>query len=280
MARRLFLFAAYDAQGIVRDTLVYYVSALSRCGDVVLVMDSDAADGELLKLADCTLHASAVRHGEYDFGSYKRAWVWATENLGMAEYDFVYMVNDSVIGPLFDIEPVLRRMEEMQKDAFALAYNPYKKGPHMQSWFLGMRRKVFASEQFDGFIRSVSREASKREVCIRYERGFTRLAKDMGADFGGLYTLRSRKIYTDVRKLFRKGMPFFKKSAFLRHNGALGDEVKYVLEHTDPLLARAVRDEIVTVYGLPKLLTGNRLEIIRRYTLYALGKLLGRRDRM
>ena len=47
----------------------------------------------------------ATRHSEYDFGSYKRAYNWAQENLDTAEYEFVYLVNDSVYGPLFDLNP-------------------------------------------------------------------------------------------------------------------------------------------------------------------------------
>ena len=38
---RLFLFAGYDKDGIVDDALVYYVSALSKYGDVIVCMDND-----------------------------------------------------------------------------------------------------------------------------------------------------------------------------------------------------------------------------------------------
>ncbi len=90
--KRLFLFAGYDKNGKIDSALIYYVRALNNLGDVVVFMDSDWPNAELKKLDKITLYAHGVRHGEYDFGSYKRAYIWATENLNLADYDFVYMV--------------------------------------------------------------------------------------------------------------------------------------------------------------------------------------------
>ena len=38
---------------------------------------------ELEKLAPYCLYTSGIRHGEYDFGSYKRAYIWAKQNLNL-----------------------------------------------------------------------------------------------------------------------------------------------------------------------------------------------------
>ena len=271
--KRLFLFAGYDPHGEVRGTLTYMLRALSRCGDTVLVMDSDVTGGELRKTAPFVVHAEAVRHHEYDFGSYKRAWRWAVENLRLQEYDCVYMVNDSVVGPLYDIEPYLERMEAMGTDAFGLVMNPHRRTPHLQSWFMGVGPGVFMSEAFDRFMMSIVRLERKEEVCIRYEHGFTRMLADCGFTFGALFEVGGKGIYNHVRRLYADGLPFFKKSAFTRHNGSLGAQVKYVLDRSDPQLAEAVGEELETLYGGKKLLTSSRWEICRRYVSYLLGKL-------
>ena len=268
---RLFLFAGYDPRGTVRESLVYYAEALSRCGDVVFAADNDAAADELAKLAHCTLHAQADRHGEYDFGSYKRAWLWAKANLRIESYDFVYMVNDSVIGPLYDLMPYLERMESSGRDAFGLVFNPMKRGPHIQSWFIGMTRRMSLSPAFDRFITSVTHHDDMTEIYCRYEWGFTRLAAEMGLDFGGLYVVRGKRIYNRVAQLYRRGLPFFKKSAFTRHNGALGAQVEYVLAHIDQRLADAVRREVEELYG-DGILTDSPLVCAFRYLKYAIGK--------
>ena len=89
MTRRLFLFAGYDRQNIAGQSLLHYIRELSRCGDVVFVADSDLPEEELRKFETLTLHSQAVRHHEYDFGSYKRAWQWITSNGDIASYDYV-----------------------------------------------------------------------------------------------------------------------------------------------------------------------------------------------
>ena len=80
--KRLFLFAGYDRDGIVDDSLLWYLKSLSGLGDIVFVMDNDATDVEIEKVRQIpnVLYANAVRHGEYDFGSYKRAYIWARDN--------------------------------------------------------------------------------------------------------------------------------------------------------------------------------------------------------
>ncbi len=37
----LFLFAGYDQESIIDDAMVYYVSCLSKHGDVIVCMDND-----------------------------------------------------------------------------------------------------------------------------------------------------------------------------------------------------------------------------------------------
>ena len=88
--KRLFLFAAYDRNGIIDDALIYYIESLSLLGDIVFIMDSDCTGAELKKVQKHCVYASGTRHNEYDFGSYKRAFNWATKNLKLSDYDFIY----------------------------------------------------------------------------------------------------------------------------------------------------------------------------------------------
>ena len=134
--KRLFLFAFYDPQGIVGEGALRYLEALGALGDVVLATDCDLQDGEADKLAPLVESFSASRHGEYDFGSYKRAFLQAD----VSPYDVVYLVNDSVVGPLYPLEPYLTRMEALGTEAFGLVLNPDRRNPHLQSWFVGLKK--------------------------------------------------------------------------------------------------------------------------------------------
>lgn len=274
--KRLFLFAAYEEAGVVGESLIWYVRNLSKAGDVVLVADSDIGPNELNALAPYCLYAQAERHEEYDFGSYKRAYAWAAANLDMVSYDYIYLVNDSVYGPLFDLNPYFQKMEAMSVPAFALVLNPHKRHPHMQSWFVGLDRNVFMQPWFADFLASVKKEANKNDICVIYETGLTQLIEAHGLPYKGLYEVSGKKIYNAVRTLYDAGLPFVKKSAFTRHNGSLGCQLKYVIDRLDAETKSAVLNDARRVYGseyVDGLLTSSRLTVTFRYLGYLLKKL-------
>ena len=274
--KRLFLFAAYEEAGVVGESLLWYLKSLSKVGDVVLVADSDIEPVQLEPLGPYCLYAQAVRHEEYDFGSYKRAYAWANTNLDLSSYDYVYMVNDSVYGPLYELEDYILKMEAMGVPAFSLVVNPHKRHPHMQSWFIGLDRTVFLQEWFASFLTSVKKEANKNDICLIYETGFTELISKKGLLYKGLFEVSGKKIYNSVKELYCAGLPFVKKAAFTRHNGSLGAKLKYVIDHLDSDVQTAVLADAKRVYGaeyIDGLLTSNPLTIAGRYLSYLIGKI-------
>lgn len=274
-SKRLFLFAAYDPRGAVSDALVWYVRKLSACGDVVLVMDSDCPEAELSKLSGLVLHCEAKRHEEYDFGSYKRCYIWAETNLALDSYDFCYMVNDSVYGPLKDIMPVIEAMESLSVPAFSMVIHPDVRLPHLQSWFVGMSGRVFLSSWFASFIRSVGRQARKEDVCRLYETGFCELLRSKEILYRGLYSVGGKGIYDRVLSVYRKGVPFVKKAAFTRHNGAAGWQLGRILDSVSPQVRSVIKEDAVRLYGrgyVDALLSSSRMQSFWRLVLYSLRK--------
>ena len=274
--KRLFLFAAYEEAGVVGESLLWYLKSLSKVGAVVLVADSDIEPVQLEPLGPYCLYAQAVRHEEYDFGSYKRAYAWANANLDLSSYDYVYMVNDSVYGPLYELEDYILKMETMGVPAFSLVVNPHKRHPHMQSWFIGLDRSVFLQEWFTSFLVSVKKEANKNDICVIYETGLTELVTEKGVPYKGLYEVSGKKIYNSVKDLYNAGLPFVKKAAFTRHNGSLGAQLKYVVDHLDADAQNAILADAKRVYGaeyVEGLLTSNTLTIAGRYLSYLFSKI-------
>jgi len=243
--KRLFLFAFYDPQGVVGESALRYLEALRPLGDVVLATDCDLQPGEADKLAPLALSCQVSRHGEYDFGSSKRAFMAAD----LTGYDVVYLVNDSVVGPLFPLEPYLRRMEALGTDAFGLAYNPSRHGRHLQSWFIGLKPAVSQAPWFREFLAGVTAAGSKEEVCARYENGLARLLDAHSVPYAGLWELRGKSVYNAVGRLSREGFPFLKKSAFTRHGGSLGPSVAKALAKAEPAMAQAVIADMDRLYG-------------------------------
>ena len=241
--KRLFLFAFYDPQGVVGEAALRYLEALRALGDIVLATDCDLQPGEAEKLAPLVVSYEAARHGEYDFGSYKRAFRQAD----LTGYDVVYLVNDSVVGPLSPLEPYLQRMEALGTDAFGLVLNPSRHG--LQSWFIGLKPSVFRAPWFAEFLTGVEALGRKEDVCLQYENGLVRLLEAHQASYAGLWELRGKAIYNAVGRLSRQGFPFLKKSAFTRHGGSLGPAVAQALAKADPAMVDAVTADLDRLYG-------------------------------
>lgn len=269
--KRLFLIAGYSAQNKVDASLVFMVKTLSNFGDIVLVMDSDVSKTELEKLSPYVIYAAAERHKEYDFGSYKRAYLYAKESDILSKYDFLYLVNDSIYGPLYPMESFFEQMENSSTDAFGLVQNPHKDHPHIQSWFIGMRQSVFMTKWFDEFMTSIVLQKSKGAITHLYEQGFTKLIEKNDKTWSCIYSIPGRGIYNDIKKVYRQGLPFMKKVAFTRHNGALGRQILYVLNHTNSEARNAIIAGAKDTFGeqyINWLLTKNPIKILVRNIKY------------
>lgn len=221
MSKRLFIFAGYDKLGRVDATLTYYLRALSKLGDIVFVMDNDLPDSELAHITQIpnVLYAKAQRHGEYDFGSYKRGYIWARDEKIFDKYDWVYLVNDSVFGPVFDLKPVLMDLESRGADFIGMVYNTNPTmAAHIQSWFIGFNQKIISSDVFDEFITSVKHEREKSVIVFKYEIYLTQLLVQHGYKPYGLYHDTDAKMYTQPAVVLQQGVPFIKKLSFQENN--------------------------------------------------------------
>ena len=275
-SKRLFLIAGYNTQDKVDASLIYMLKQFKLFGDIILVIDSNIPASELNKISQYVLYSFATRHGEYDFGSYKRGYEYAKKNNLLSQYDYVYLVNDSVYGPILPMEPIFEKIENFKTEAFGLVCNPHKDHPHIQSWFIGMRQTVFLSEWFDTFITSVTLQKSKGAITRLYEQGFSKKLDERGIVWRCIYSVSGRGIYNKIKKLYKKGIPFIKKSAFTRHNGALGMQINYILNHISPTARDAIIAGAKDTFGkqhIQWILTRNPIKIIYRNIKHFVQKL-------
>jgi lipopolysaccharide biosynthesis protein len=219
MTKRLFIFAGYDPRGTrVTNAELYYIRALSKLGDVVYTMDNNAPDNEIAKVRKIpnVLHAAASAHKEYDFGSYKRGYIWAADAGILKNYDWVYLVNNSVFGPFRPLKPVLLKMESSGAEFTGIAVH---EKIYAQSWFMGFARKAFLNDYFDKFMRSIKKEKNKDDVIAKYEFGINRLMAARGHEiYVFLKNNAGENFYDDPLKMLNSGNPFIKKMPFSQSN--------------------------------------------------------------
>lgn len=279
MTKSLFLFAGYNKDGIIDCSLIHHIQSLSKIGDVIVVMDCDCPTQEIAKISKYCIYTNAARHGEYDFGSYKRAYQYALEHDILNDYDFVYMANDSVYGPLHDIKPILKQMESQNTDACGLIKSIHKTHSFMESWLVCINKKIATSTWFNEFMSNITRQTNKCEVTILYEHGLSNLIKNNNCSWSGLYHVYGRATYNNPKRLFKSGCPFIKKMSFTRHNGAIGHQLYYVLSHCDKTARDAIISSANDTYTreyISWLLTPNPFAPIIRGIKYAIQKFWGK----
>ena len=177
--KRLAIFAGYDKDNIIDDYVVYYIKELKKIADIIYVSDCNMLENELAKIFPYCIHIINGRHGEYDFGSYKRGYLYTKENNILPNYDYLIICNDSCYGPFFDFQEIVENMESKNTDVWGMFYclKDKENDDHLQSYFLSMKKKVFLSEYFDNFLSSVKKEKDKWEVVKKYEIGLGNLLK-------------------------------------------------------------------------------------------------------
>ena len=224
--KRIAVFASYSKDGYLPPQVLPYLKGLQPLTDaIVFVCDNDLAPGEREKLRPHVAHIIAGRHGEYDFGSYKRGTLWARDNGLLEGADDLILCNDSCFGPVGSFQPMFSRMEARGLDFWG-ATDSHQFGYHLQSYWVVLTRKVFTSDAFTGFIEGVTKQEDVKAVILKYELGLSKTLLDAGFKCGAMVENDLKGVHPDDRTYanaiifplytFQKGLPFVKVKALHR----------------------------------------------------------------
>lgn len=183
---RIAVFASYSDDGFLPPQVLPYLAGLKPLTSaVVVVCDNDLLPGEREKLTPFAAHVITGRHGEYDFGSYKRGIAWAKENGLLADADDLILCNDSCFGPVGSFAPMFANMEARALDFWG-ATDSHQISYHLQSYWVVLSHKVFSSEAFNNFIMGVQEQENVQEVILNYEVGMTKTLTAAGFTVGAV----------------------------------------------------------------------------------------------
>ncbi len=177
------VFAHYDKDDSIDEYVIFYLKQLkSICKYLIFVSDSNLQSSELQKIESIVDYSLSKKHGEYDFGSYKRGIEFARQKGLLQEADNLILCNDSCYGPFYPLEQTMDEMNSRACDFWGITKNvniverkayPCKEtnNKHVQSYFMVFKKQVLNSEAFKNFLESITAEAEKKSIIIKYEIG-------------------------------------------------------------------------------------------------------------
>lgn len=172
---RFAIYVGYSEDVKVKQGDLRIINALRQCGYQVIFVR--ATDSEIRKIdwGNFDLSASIAsivrgNHG-YDFGSWALA-LSIFPKIKSAKY--VLLLNDSILGPFGDLQPLLTSFESSKCDVWAATINN-EFFPHLQSFFVGYKNMILATKVLSLFWNEISVQETKDAVIQKYELGLSRL---------------------------------------------------------------------------------------------------------
>ena len=189
--KRLCVFSHFDRDNRIDDYVVYYLEQLHNLGcETVLVSTSGSLEGTGVDKVRPYCRRIIVRENRgYDFGSWK---VGLRDAGNISSYDGLILANDSVYGPIRDLQEVFHDMDARGYSAWGITDSLQIKY-HLQSYFLVLEKIVLDSPEFTDFWDNLPHYRFKRSVIWNCEIGFSQRLLRAGFRLGALCEYRRLK---------------------------------------------------------------------------------------
>jgi GT2 family glycosyltransferase len=206
------IFSHFDADNEVKDYVIYYLKALSQFIDIIFVSTAEGLNQESLKPIEGYCKDIIVKKNiGYDFG----AWKTGLDYLGtdIIHYDQLILCNDSVYGPLFDLETIFEKMKN--HDLWSITDN-HEIEYHLQSYFMVYTKKAFSHKVFQGFWKDLKIYHNKQILIENNEIGFSQAMMMSGLSYSSYYMAKDKN-YVNVLQYYwdilvtKHQFPFIKK---------------------------------------------------------------------
>lgn len=255
-AKRLAIFAYYDADGIADDYVIFLLKAMrAQCdAQIVIVNGTLTKESEARVKAQCTQLIYRPNEG-FDVTAYKEAFLQVKKP---EKYDEIVFYNQTVFGPLCSLHTMFNTMAQKKVDFWGLTRHKGARkaswdtsvaiAPHVQSFFFAVRRSLFTTDEFRAYWEKLPEIKSYWDAVSKHEVVFTQHFADLKYTWDVYLHTEDLEDYNDYPlmgmpvKLLRRGSPFLKRKSFLcaRHSyttvpqGAAPQELyDYVRTQTD-----------------------------------------------
>ena len=224
MANRILFFVHYDKHNNVLGNIYYLLRSVRHMySRMVFISNSPVSDDDLIKLENhCEIVIVRENKG-FDFGAWREGLLkegWEK----LSQYDSVTIMNDSCIGPIFDLREVYAKMEQSDVDFWGLTlWQETKDGmlgtngsipEPIQNYFLCFCKRVVQESIFQKFWENVKDKKSVIGVIQCYEAQLIMLLSNHGFKYGSLYAPSRNEHNQD--ELYRPDLILKSKVPFLK----------------------------------------------------------------
>lgn len=211
------LFVSHAAQPTLKSHVVNHLNYLLDADiKVVLIINSDLAANEFRIDPDLEARLSGIMVREnigFDFG----AWAHAYSLLNRSRWARLFLINDSIVGPLDrdSFDKMLARIKNSSADFLGLTecLAPTR---HLQSYFLVFNRTALLSPAFNRVMQGTLNFPDKGQVVDVYEINLTQRLRNEGLRAEALFPALSDDFHnsndTSSRwdRLLNFGFPYIK----------------------------------------------------------------------
>ena len=224
--KRLSIFCHHDKYNIIDDYVIYWLKTMKKLSDIIFVSNNDLPETEIDKIKDFTIKNIVGSHGLLGFGSAKKGFLYSYDNNILENYDWLFIIADSIYGPFFDIKPYIERKEINKNIAYGFTLAAINTNlEHIQSTFVAIPKNIFMDNKFYNFFYLLEKTKDK-ETEVGYECRLSKLIRDMGCKLEGFFddmdpTLEIYNRYEPMKSTFmemiKNGYPFVRRTLFTKN---------------------------------------------------------------
>lgn len=221
--KRLALFSFYNKSGLAGSFVYYYLKRLSEISDVAVIVNGIIKPQSKSLLESKGYRVFCRENIGFDFGAWKE-FLLSEDLASCGQYDELILCNCSCYGPVYPFQQIFNDMNRRECDFWGLYRHPGLKDrkhsipPHIQSYFLVIRDRLFHDECFREYFSALP-YAETWDDAVKEETSFTRHFEEKGFSsssyLGSVFSeyIENPTIFMPAELLARK-FPFIKKKCF------------------------------------------------------------------
>ncbi|MFS9109198.1 rhamnan synthesis F family protein [Streptococcus australis] len=254
--KRALVYVIFESENRLQEYKLRFLQALSSLVDDVIVVVNGQLHVEDINTLEPYGQVLTRDNKGYDTAAFREG-IFALGKDTLKDYDQLFLVNDTNIGPMRDLSQVCQEMTDKQLDFWGISFgeeqedvtkeNPYGYIPkHLQSYFLVIEKLMLNDDAFYEYWTHLTDTDSRDKAIGRHETRFTKYFSDLGYRFDAVVQeYEDSAMYIHPLRMLKAGSPLVKYTALknydedqflwqgLERESEVPDLLEYVAEKTD-----------------------------------------------